>query len=112
MSHRMPHHGRGGSHHVGRVRIAAAKVLNAAFPEWEVRPEDIDPGRGAWRTDWRQDVYRWELFTQYKSDGTRHRMPIVCGSWQRLTEFVRNARRGGKVTLNSDNEIYAHEPDA
>ena len=50
---RQPHHGRNGSRHVGKLRIRAAKILNANFPEWDVRPEDIKPATGRWRTDWR-----------------------------------------------------------
>ena len=54
------------AHHIGRLRIRAAKILNANFPEWDVQPEDIKPATGRWRTDWRMDVYRWELFAHTK----------------------------------------------
>lgn len=92
-----------GKHHVGRLRIRAAKILNDNFPDWDVRPEDISPATGRCRSDWRQDIYRWELFTK-----TRTGLPVVCGSWDTLTRFVRLAAKHG-CTLNANDEIYANE---
>jgi len=89
-------------HHVGRVRIKAAEILNRQFPEWEVQPEDIQPATGRHRSDWRQDVYRWELFTKTKTG-----LPVVCGSWDTLTRFVRLAGKYGCAV--EDREIYAKE---
>ena len=89
-------------HHVGRVRIAAAKILAANFPDLDVRPEDISPASGRNRTDWRLDIYRWELFTRTK-DG----LPAIFGSWERLTDFVRRARKNG-CDINSDSEIHSN----
>ena len=108
MSIRNPHRGRGGSYHVGRVRIAAAKILNEAIPYIHVDPEDIKPATGSYRTDWHHDVYRWELFATMKT--AKH--VGWCGqSWQRLTEFVKNAKAGGKVTVDRDGEIWCDKPE-
>lgn len=85
---RAPHRGRNGSRHCGRLRVAAAKILtdNLGF---DVNPEDIQPATGRYRTDWRQDVYRWELFAN------NGRLPVVAGCWDTLTRFVREAKRRG-----------------
>ena len=88
-------------HHIGRLRIRAAKILARQFPEWDVRPEDIVPATGSYRSDWRQDVYRWELFTR-----TRTGMPVVCGSWETLTTFVASAGKYGCVCVRD--EIWAN----
>lgn len=90
-------------HHVGRLRIKAAEILRKQFPEWDVQPEDISPATGSYRSDWRQDVYRWELFTR-THDGN----PVVCGSWDTLTRFVALAAKFG-CSCNKDSEIYANE---
>lgn len=91
------------AHHVGRLRIRAAEILAKNFPEWDVRPEDIKPATGSWRTDWRNDVYRWELFTRLKSNPNN--MPVVCGCWETLTEFVRLAAKTG-CHVTRDSVIY------
>lgn len=89
------------AHHIGRVRIAAAKILTAGFG-FQVDPEDIKPATGSYRTDWRADVYRWELFARNGS------LPVVCASWMTLTEFVKKAKRKG-FHVNDDSEIYPNE---
>lgn len=108
---RQPHKGRGGSRHVGRTRRRAADILNKNFPDWDVRPEDIQPATGRWRTDWRLDVYRWELFSRLKQrnsyDGSE--LPVVCGSYERLKDFVKMATKYG-CHVNDDREIYSSEP--
>lgn len=88
-------------HHIGRVRIAAAKIIAANLPHLDIRPEDIQPASGSYRSNWRLDVYRWELFTRTKG-GT----PAVFGSWERLTDFVKRARKNG-CNINSDSEIHS-----
>jgi len=90
-------------YHVGRLRIRAADILNKHFPEWDVHPDDIVPASGRCRSDWRQDVYRWEIFTK-----TRTGLPVVCGSWDTLTRFVRLAGKYG-CAVNNYSEIYALE---
>lgn len=91
MSHCNPHKGRGGSRHVGRTRIRAAKILSDALG-WEVFPEEIKPATGSWRTDWRLDVYRWELFT-YQNRNPK--LPFIAGCWDTLTKFVKVASKVG-----------------
>jgi hypothetical protein len=94
------------AHHVGRLRVRAAEILAVNFPDWDVRPEDIRPATGAWRTDWRLDVYRWELYSRLKRrdshDGSE--LPVVAGCWDTLTEFVREAAERGCHL--SDGTIY------
>jgi len=87
--------------HIGRLRIAAAKILSEGFG-FEVCPEDIKPATGRPRSDWRQDIYRWELFAN------NGRLPVVCASWVTLTEFVKKAKKAG-FHVNGDNEIYPNE---
>lgn len=92
---------------VGKLRIRAAAILNANFPDWDVLPEDIRPASGRWRSDWRLDVYRWELFSRLKQrnnhDGSE--LPIVCGCWDTLTRFVKIASKEG-CHVTKDQEIY------
>jgi hypothetical protein len=88
------------AHHVGRLRIAAADILSSGFG-FRVEPSDIKPATGAYRTDWRQDVYRWELFA--KND---RGIPVICGCWETLTQFVKVARRDG-FHITADDEIYS-----
>ncbi len=87
------------AHHVGRLRIAAAKILSQGFG-FQVEPSEIHPATGAWRTDVRLDVYRWELFTKNERG-----LPVVAGCYDTLTEFVRVARQTG-FHIHKD-EIYA-----
>lgn len=94
--------------HVGRLRIRAAAILRANFPEWDVRPEDISPATGAWRTDRRLDVYRWELFTRMAKRGTGgQEIPVVAGCWDTLTRFVALAAKYGCRCV--DGTIYPGE---
>jgi hypothetical protein len=88
--------------HIGRTRIAAAKILteNLGF---EVRPEEISVATGRNRSDWRMDVYRWELF------GTNsYGSPVVAGCWERLTDFVKIAKVRG-CFITDDREITYKE---
>jgi hypothetical protein len=78
-------------HHIGRLRMRAAEILNAYFPAWEVRPEDIRPATGRWRSDVRCDVYRWELYARHR----QFNYPIVVGCWETLTLFCRLAAKYG-----------------
>lgn len=89
------------ANHIGRLRIEAAEILTKGFG-FRVDPDDIKPATGAYRTDWRQDVYRWEVFS------CKGGMPIVCGCWLTLTEFVRQAKKAG-FHVNKDSEIYPNE---
>ena len=93
------------SHHVGRLRVKAAEILRANFPDWDVRPEDVRPATGSYRTCIYHDVYRWELFTR-----TTAGLPVVVGCWDTLPRFVVEAgRRGCRC---SDGEIYVGKLNA
>lgn len=97
------------AHHIGRVRIQAAKILSDNFPDWDVRPEDISPATGSWRTDWRNDVYRWELFTRLKKRANSgDYMPVACGCWDTLTRFVKLASKNG-CSVDDDGVISPNE---
>jgi hypothetical protein len=82
---------RRGANHVGRLRIRAAGILGRHFPGLDIRPEDIRPATGHWRTDCRADVYRWEVFCRNRQYGH----PVILGCWQTLTEFVALAAKYG-----------------
>jgi hypothetical protein len=97
----MPHHGRGGSRHIGRFRIAAAKLITQ-YTDLDVSPEDIKPVTGSYRTSIYHDVYRWEVFTKKKIGHV-----WVGASWQRLGEFVQETRRAGGCHYNDDRELYS-----
>ena len=91
---RSPHHGRGGSRHIGRVRVAAAKIISDSLG-MDVLPEDIVPASGRYRTDWRMDTFRWELQTP----------SAWAGCWETLTSFVKASRRLGGCHI-SGGEIW------
>ncbi len=90
-------------HHIGRLRIQAAKILARNFPDLDISPEDISPATGRNRSDWRMDVYRWELFTR-----TKLGRPKVVGCWETLTNFVKLATIHGCHI--SDGEIHLGKP--
>ncbi len=100
-------------YHVGRLRIRAAAILAKAFPEWDVRPEDIKPVTGRSRTDWRIDVYRWELFTRLKRRNSydRSELPVVCGCWLTLTKFVKEASKSGCHVSRMDPDVIYPGPN-
>jgi hypothetical protein len=91
---RKPHTGRGGSRHVGRTRIAAAKILSRGLG-LQIDPEDIAPATGSYRTCQYHDVFRWEL----------HRVDMWAGCWETLTNFVKQSRRLGGCHIK-DGEIW------
>lgn len=98
MSISKPHHGRNGSRHVGRLRIAAAKILTKGLG-FEVLPEHIQPATGRNRTDWRQDIYRFEVFTY------NGKMPVVVGCYWTLASFIKDS--GPDKTCHIyDGELY------
>ena len=90
------HHGRGGSQHIGRVRIRLAKIISRDLGI-DCKPEDLKPATGSYRTDWRQDVYRWEVFSKTKSG-----LPFVAGCWDSMSDCV----KAGSVVYNNCGEIH------
>jgi hypothetical protein len=93
---RQPWKGYGGSRHVGRLRIEAAKILSKSLG-FTVDPSNIVPVTGAWRTNAKLDVYRWELFTR-DSEG----LALVAGCWDSLTDFVKHAKKHGCEIKNRE----------
>ena len=87
---RLPHHGRGGSRHVGRIRIKLAKILSDSL-DLDCQPEDLVPATGRGRTDRSLDLYAWEVFTKKKNG-----VGFVAGSFFTMTECV----KAGKVSLS------------
>lgn len=67
----------------GKTRIALAKALGEAG--YDVDPSDLFPQRGAWRTNRRLDVCRWEATVRRRSDGLH--LAVLC--WDTMTECVR-----------------------
>lgn len=98
MSMRMPHRGRGGSHHIGRVRIALAKFLTEQLGV-PVDPEDCIPATGAWRTDTRLDVHAWELMVNNGS------ACVQAGCWDSMTKFLKESKEAGGCHIHHD-ELY------
>ena len=73
----------------GRIREAAAKILTRELG-FIVYPEDIKVATGHWRTSRFADVYRWELITR-----TNRGLSVWLGCWDRLGDFVRDAKING-----------------
>lgn len=92
------HRGPGGSIHVGRSRIRLAKMLGECFPDWDVRPEDIEPSTGANRTSSRSTTYRWELYTRRRNS----KAPVVRGCYDTIAACL----KAGSVT-ESGGELHA-----
>lgn len=94
---RQPHHGRGGSRHVGRVRIRLSRIISECLG-WDCEPEDLQPAGGRQRNNTTMsDGYAWEVFTSTQSGHI-----VVAGSFDTMTDCV----RAGRVTL-SRGEIQA-----
>ena len=92
---RLAHHGRGGYEHVGRVRIRLAKIISDSLGI-VCEPEELQPARGANRTNKMLDIYAWEVFAH--NNGKK----FIAGSFNTMTECV----KAGKVTY-SHGEISA-----
>lgn len=69
-------------HHVGRVRVRLAALLAARG--YTVAPEDLHPQSGAWRTDCRLDVCRWEATV---TDASGVTWMVQC--WDTMSACVR-----------------------
>lgn len=83
---RMPHHGRGGSEHVGRIRIRLAKIIGESLGI-KCEPEELQPAGGRQRNNTTQfDGYAWEMFAN--NDGRK----VVAGSFDTMTECVKAGR--------------------
>ena len=81
---------------IGRTRVRLAEMLTALG--YTARPEDLRPQLGAWRTDRRLDVCRWEG-TVLGPDG----MTRLIQSWDTMTACV---RRGIEVTPDTRQPSY------
>jgi hypothetical protein len=95
---KQPHHGRGGSRHIGRVRIRLAEILSECL-ELDCQPEDLSPTQGRYRIEKGWDIYSWEVFTRTKTGLT-----FVAGSWDTMTDCV----KAGKVSISEG--IISPEP--
>ena len=60
------------------------KKLMTAIPGIEVKPDDLVPATGSWRTNKSLDVYCWEGYYR-DEDGIRR----FFGSYQTMTELVK-----------------------
>lgn len=94
---RLPHHGRGGSKHIGRTRTKLAQIISDSL-DIDCQPEDLMPATGRHKNNTCiYDSYAWEMFTATKTG-----IPIVYGSFDTMTECV----KAGQVEL-TDGEIHA-----
>jgi hypothetical protein len=96
---KQPHRGRGGSRHIGRIRIRLAEILSESL-NLDCQPEDLSPTQGRYRVDKSWDVYAWEVFTQTKAGLT-----FVAGSWDTMTDCV----KAGKVSISKG--VISPEPN-
>ena len=88
---RLPHHGRGGSEHIGRTRIRLAKIISECLGI-VCEPEDLKPTGGRQRNNTTlHDVYAWEVFARHENG-----LPFVAGSFDTMTDCV----KAGRVSLN------------
>ena len=91
---RLPHHGRGGSKHVGRTRIKLAKIIGESLGI-KCEPEELQPAGGRQRNNTTiYDGYAWEVFAY--NDGRK----FVAGSFDTMTECVKAGRvklEGGEI---------------
>lgn len=67
---------------IGATRIKLAEIVSKCLGV-ECTPNDLYPARGAWRTDVRLDVYRWEVVA------TKGNIPFVAGCWDTMTDCVK-----------------------
>jgi hypothetical protein len=78
------------------IRKKLARILRDCLGvdcEWD----DLRPAKGAWRSNWRLDTYRWELYC------TKDGQPFVAGCWWTMTECV----KAGAVEYDKkEMEIY------
>ena len=94
----LPHHGRGGYRHIGRVRIKLAKILNECL-DVICEPEDLSPSGGRQRNNTTTyDGYAWEVTCRRKAVDVQ----FWAGSFDTMTDCV----KAGKVSL-IDGEISA-----
>lgn len=88
----MPHHGRGGSKHVGRIRIRLAKIISESLGII-CKPEDLMPAGGRQRNNTTiYDGYAWEVFARHENGVT-----FWAGSFCTMTDCV----KAGKVSLKA-----------
>lgn len=94
------------SHHVGRLRVKAAEILQAGFTDCTIDAEDIRPAQGVYRSSVYHDVVRWEAFLFNKRGN-----PVKSiHSWETLTHFCRNAPKFG-FTIGHEGDIDACESE-
>ena len=84
---------------VGKTRIKLAKIVSECLGI-ECKPEDLQPAKGANRTNKMLDIYAWEVFAKHHNG-----VPFVAGCFETMTECV----KAGKVYLHKG-EIYSGEP--
>ena len=67
---------------IGATRIKLAEIVSKCLGV-ECTPNNLYPAKGAWRTDVRLDVYRWEVVA------TKGNIPFVAGCWDTMTDCVK-----------------------
>lgn len=84
---------------VGKTRVKLAKIVSDCLGI-DCQPEDLQPAKGANRTNKSLDIYAWEVFAKHHNG-----VPFVAGCFETMTECV----KAGKVHLNAG-EIYSGDP--
>ena len=95
--------------HVGRLRQRLAKAIVQAFADQKVEvrcePDRLWPAQGAWRTDHRLDVMRWEGQIDVLMFGKWQTRSIA--SWDKMSDCI----KGFTVWQDSFSfEVAAIEP--
>ena len=94
----------------GRIRIRLAELLSVELG-WLIDPSDLWPQQGAWRTDVRLDVFRWEglipgdeLIPHQKG----RKVGVYC--WDSMTDCVRYGV-GAEMNRIGGLEVWALAPN-
>lgn len=93
-----------------KCEMLAQQIQNRALSDFGVVLKNIRlyPAQGAWRTNYRLDVMRWEGFADWNGDGFSNPLTVSLGSWDTMTKLLTN---GFVITRNrpTNFELGAHE---
>jgi hypothetical protein len=78
--------------HIGKIRQQLAKAIEQAFAAKDIivycDPANLWPAQGAWRTDTRLDVMRWEGFIQTSNNQGRM-VRHTIESWDTMSDCLK-----------------------
>ena len=81
---------------IGKTRVKLAKIVSECLGII-CNPEDLQPAKGANRTNKSLDIYAWEVFATHQNG-----VPFVAGCFETMTQCV----KAGAVYLHKG-EIYS-----